>query len=150
MRKNRNGRRARLLPRVLLLLWASATPVCAGAVAEWNAWANALAVEQRAPPATHARNLALLHAAVFAAVDAAGRADSSPEAAAAAAAHDILVALYPDRAADLSPALARSLARIANDVPKARGYAMGKKAAAAVLRGLVPRAGSEGCPGQAR
>jgi hypothetical protein len=43
------------------------------------------------------------------------------------------VALYPDRAPDLGPALAASLAGIANSVPKARGYMLGKNAAAATL-----------------
>jgi hypothetical protein len=45
----------------------------------------------------------------------------------------VLVALYPDHSADLSSTLAMSLARIADDVPKARGYAVGKIVAAAVL-----------------
>jgi hypothetical protein len=43
------------------------------------------------------------------------------------------VALYPDRTPDLSPALAASLAGTADNVSKARGYALSKIAAAATL-----------------
>ena len=46
---------------------------------------------------------------------------------------NVLVALYPHRAPDLGPALTASLAKIANDVAKARGYLLGKDAAAAIL-----------------
>ena len=59
--------------------------------------------------------------------------NTSIEAAAVSAAHDVLVALYPDRAPDLGPDLAASLAGMANDVAKARGYLLGKDAAAAIL-----------------
>jgi hypothetical protein len=115
------------------------------AISDWVAKANAVATEQRESPRARARTLAIVNAAMFEAINAVERGDTphelnisadrntSIEAAAAAAAHDVLVALYPERAPDLGPALAASLAGIANNVPKARGYALGKDAAAAIL-----------------
>ena len=124
---------------------AGIRPASADAISDWAAKANAVATEQRESPRSRARTLAIVNAAMFEAINAVEHGDTphelnisadrntSIEAAAAAAAHDVLVALYPDRAPDLSPALAASLAGIANSVPKARGYALGKDAAAAIL-----------------
>ena len=124
---------------------ADIVPASADALSDWTARANAVATEQREPPRSRARTLAIVNVAMFEAINAVERGDTphklnisadrntSIEAAAAAAAHDVLVALYPDRGPDLSPALAASFARIANNVPKARGYALGKNAAAATL-----------------
>ena len=120
-------------------------PASADAVSDWAAKANAVATEQRESPRSRAHTLAIVNVAMFEAINAVERGDTphrlnisadrntSIEAAAASAAHDVLVALYPDRASDLCPALAASLAGIANDVPKARGYLLGKDAAAAIL-----------------
>jgi hypothetical protein len=109
-------------------------PASADAVSDWAAKANTDATEQREPPRSRARTLAIVNVAMFEAVNAVSAdRNTSFEAAAASAAHDVLVALYPDRASDLCPALAASLAGIANDVPKARGYLLGKDAAAAIL-----------------
>jgi hypothetical protein len=117
----------------------------ADVIAAWNAKANAIATEKRDPPLSRARSLAILHVAMFEAMNAVEGRDkprtlnlsadghASIEAAAATAAHAVLVALNPDQSADLSSALAISLAGIANGVPKVRGYAAGKNAAAAVL-----------------
>ena len=120
-------------------------PASADAVSDWAAKANAVATEQRESPRSRARTLAIVNVAMFEAINAVERGDTphnlkisadrntSIEAAAASAAHDVLVALHPDRASDLCLALAASLAGIANDVPKARGYLLGKDAAAAIL-----------------
>jgi hypothetical protein len=77
---------------------------------------------------------------------------TSLEAAAASAAHDVLVALYPDRAIDFSPLLAASLARISNDVTKPWGYALGKNAAKAILglRLSTEKKGDDACLGSNR
>jgi hypothetical protein len=129
---------------------AFAVPACADPIADWTAKAHAIAAEQRCTPLARARMLAILHVAIFETVDALEQAgtqhrlglrakpDTSLDAATAAAAHDVLVALYPDRAPDLSPTLAASLARIANDVPKVRGFALGKNTATAVLARWLP------------
>jgi hypothetical protein len=126
-------------------LSAVVVPAAADAISDWAAKADAVAAEHRESPRTRARTLAMVNVAMFEAINAVERGDTphklnisaerntSIEAAAAAAAHDVLVALYPDRAPDLTPALAVSLAGIADNVPKARGYALGKNAAAATL-----------------
>jgi hypothetical protein len=120
-------------------------PASADAISDWVAKANAVATEQRESPRSRARTLAIVNVAMFEAINAVEHGDSphklnisadrntSTETAASSAAHDVLVALYPDRAPDLGSALAASLASIANDVAKARGYALGKTAAAAIM-----------------
>jgi hypothetical protein len=134
-----------LLLASALALPGLAVPASADAISDWAAKADAVAAEQRGSPWSRARTLAIVNVAMLEAINAVESGDTphklnisadrntSIEAAAASAAPDVLVALYPDRAPDLSPALAASLARIANDVPKARGYALGKHAAAAIL-----------------
>ena len=128
-----------------LALWALVVPASADAVSDWVAKADAVATEQRELPRSRARTLAIVNVAMFEAINAVERGDTphklkisadrntSIEAAAASAAHDVLVALYPDRAPDLGTPLAASLAKIPNDVAKARGYLLGKDAAAAIL-----------------
>jgi hypothetical protein len=138
-----------------LALSVLGAPASADAISDWVAKANAVALEQRESPRSRARTLAIVNVAMFEAINAVERGDTphklnisadsntSIEAAAASAAHDILVALYPDRAPDLGPALAASLAGIANSVPKARGYALGKNAAAATLALWLSAAASD-------
>jgi hypothetical protein len=58
---------------------------------------------------------------------------ASEVAAAAQAAHDVLVALFPAQAAVLDANLATSLAAVKNKKAKARGIALGQAAAAALL-----------------
>ena len=128
-----------------LALSALVVPASADAISDWVAKANAVATEQRESPRFRARALAIVNVAMFEAINAVERGDTphklnisadrktSIEAAAVSAAHDVLVALYPDRAPDLCPDLAASLAGMANDVAKARGYLLGKDAAAAIL-----------------
>lgn len=128
-----------------IALSALIAPASADAISDWAAKANAVATEQRESPRSRARTLAIVNVAMFEAINAVERGDtphrlnisadrnSSVEAAAASAAHDVLAALYPERAPDLSQPLAASLVTIANDVAKARGYLLGKDAAAATL-----------------
>jgi hypothetical protein len=141
----------------VLVLSALVVPASADAISDWVAKANAVASEQRESPRSRARALAIVNAAMFEAINAVERGDTphrlnisadrntSIEAAAASAAHDVLVAIYPDRAPDLGPALAASLAGIANDVAKARGYMLGKNAAAAILALWVSTASGRKC-----
>jgi len=58
---------------------------------------------------------------------------ASPEAAVAAAAHDVLVARIPNKKAALAAALASALAAIPDGRAKADGVATGRAAAAAIL-----------------
>jgi len=89
--------------------------------------------------------MAILHVAMFEAVNAvdrkyapyklslsAGR-NVSKEAAAAAAAHAVLVALHPDQQSSLDDVLKISLASIADGEAKVNGIALGKEAAAGIL-----------------
>lgn len=126
---------------------AGVPDVCADVVTEWNQ--TALATQAaipgaiRTPPA--ARALAMVHLAIFDSVNAIDRkftpyvvgdlADSaaSPEAAAAAAAHAVLVNLYPSRQAELDAAYAVSLASIADGIAKTEGISVGESVAALII-----------------
>jgi len=77
-------------------------------IMDWNAKADAIAIEKQILNASNARGQAMLHVAMFEAVNAIDKryapyklnlvADrgTSREAAAASAAHDVLLALYPE------------------------------------------------------
>jgi hypothetical protein len=122
-----------------------ATAARGDVIMDWNAKADALAVEKQMSNAPNARGQAMLHIAMFEAVNAIDRryasyklnltADraASREAAAAAAAYDVLLALHPDKKADLDAALAGSLAGMAEDEAKAKGVELGKRAAAGII-----------------
>jgi hypothetical protein len=117
------------------------TMMAGDVVLEWNAIANA---EFRGlmPPGRQIRMLAMVHGAVFDAVNSV-EGDYKPylvkvgtprwtsaEAAAAVAAHDVLVALLPTRQAPLDAALVTSLAAIpdgrAEDAGRRRGPHRGR------------------------
>jgi hypothetical protein len=133
------------------ILFATAlTALFAGAaradvIMDWNAKADAIAAEKQILPAQHSRALSMLHIAMFDAVNAIERryvpykltlsADrsTSKEAAAAAAAYDVLLAIYPDQKSDLDAALTASLSGIAETESKSKGIELGKKAAAGVI-----------------
>jgi len=88
---------------------------------------------------------AILHAAVYDAVDAIAKTNApylvdlgaprhaSEPAAAAAAAHAVLVRLYPTQAAALDADLAVSLSQVPNGRAKDQGVRVGEEAAAAIL-----------------
>ena len=135
---------AQLRPALALLLLVPAT-VQADVIVDWNAKAEAIGLEKRLPPPPNARGLAIMHVAMFEAVNAitkryspyqitlAGDRSASPEAAAAAAAHDVLAALFPDQQASLETTLKASLGQVADENARAKGIELGKKAAAGVL-----------------
>jgi PAP2 superfamily len=114
-------------------------------IMDWNAKADAVGIEKQLPNVPNARGLAMLHIAMFEAVNAIDRRYApyklnlaaertiSKEAAAASAAYDILVALYPDQKADLDATLAASLSGIAETEAKSKGIELGKKAAAGII-----------------
>ena len=114
-------------------------------IMDWNAKADAIGIEKQLPNAPNARGLAMLHIAMFEAVNAidrryapyklnlAAERTTSREAAAASAAYDILVVLYPDQKADLDATLAASLSGIAETEAKSKGIELGKKAAAGII-----------------
>jgi hypothetical protein len=136
--------------RITILLATAFTAVftgaaCADVIMDWNAKADAIAAEKQILPAPHGRALAMLHIAMFEAVNAVERryapyklalsADrsTSKEAAAAAAAYDVLLAVYPDQKTGLDEVLTASLSGIADPESRSKGIELGKQAAAGVL-----------------
>lgn len=139
--------RSRLMPvaTVLLPLSLLSTPLNADTISDWNATAEAIGIEKRILPPANARAMAILHLSMFEAVNAIERryqpyrlalaADRSAslEAAAGAAAHDALAALYPDQAAKLDPALDAALSRLPSGDAKTKGIDVGRAAGAGIL-----------------
>jgi hypothetical protein len=139
------------ISRFSLAIWISgalalsATAARSDVIMDWNAKADAIAVEKQLLNASNARGQAMLHIAMFEAVNAIDRryapyklnltADraASREAAAAAAAYDVLLALHPDKKADLDATLAGSLAGITENEAKSKGIELGKQAAAGII-----------------
>src|SRR5215213_5507649 len=86
-----------------------ATPTRADVIMDWNVKADAIAAEKQIAGPPHGRGLAMLHLAMFEAVNAVERRyapyklnlvadrNTSKEAAAASAGYEVLVALYPDK-----------------------------------------------------
>ena len=136
--------------RITILLATAFTAVftgaaCADVIMDWNAKADAIAAEKQILPAPHSRALAMLHIAMFEAVNAvehryapykltlSADRSTSKEAAAAAAAYDVLLAIYPDQKTRLDEALTASLSGIADPESRSKGIELGKQAAAGVL-----------------
>jgi hypothetical protein len=121
------------------------TPAPADVIMDWNAKADAIATQKQVPPVPHGRALAMLHIAMFEAVNAVERRyapyklsltadrDTSKEAAAASAGYHVLIALYPDEKADLDKTLVAMLSSVAEGDPKTKGVDLGKKAAAGII-----------------
>jgi hypothetical protein len=117
----------------------------ADVVADWNAKAEAIAVEKRMLPPPNARVMAIMHVAMFEAMNAIERRytpyrlnltaerGASKEAAAAVAAHAVLVLLHPDQEKALDASLLASLRQIPDDGAKASGIVLGRKAAIEIL-----------------
>src|SRR5687767_8215180 len=115
-------------------------------VLRWNEAALRAVRADRTPPPVAARNLAVLHLAAHDAAAATVAADApirvryvtpvaaDPAAAAAVAAHRVLVALHPARVAEFDAALAEPPAAVPAGPARARGVALGQATAEAVLR----------------
>lgn len=131
----------------LLALVALSSPALAAQdiISEWNQQAGACALEakQNAPFATH--TLAIVHAAMFDAINSiegrytpykfkvAAAPGSSAEAAGVAAAHAVLEKLFPQQKSVISPAYTASLAKIPEGSGKTAGIAVGEEVAAKIL-----------------
>jgi membrane-associated phospholipid phosphatase len=115
------------------------------AVLRWNEAALCAIRTEKTPPPLAARNLAIVHAAIYDAVNAVYRthrsyrvqadapADTSAEAAAAVAAHRALLALYPKRIDCFDKALDETLADILEGEGKTNGMLLGKDVAERLL-----------------
>jgi PAP2 superfamily len=132
-----------------LLLWCSVVlaPLAARAdvVTDWNLTAIRAAQAAGQPNPMFARNLAMVHAAIYDAVnaidrshtvyavDATAKPGASLEAAAAAAAYGVLTTLYWTQTPAFEVALEESLAAIPEGPARADGLAIGAEVAQALL-----------------
>jgi hypothetical protein len=140
---------SRVAVALLALTGFSATVVRADVVTDWNTIAVSTVSADRVAN-RQSRDMAMVHAAMFDAMNAirpyytpamvsiTAKGYASREAAAAEAAHDVLVALFPAQQANLDAELAASLAQIPDDDehghrPKFWGRVAGQVAARAVL-----------------
>lgn len=138
------GTVARLHCLVAVLVGLAVT-AHADVITDWNAMVVAVGVQTRQSPLLHTRSVAIVHLAMFEAVNAIERryapyhvhvptvAGASREAAAAAAAHFALVRLYPDQAPAVERAYHTSLAAVPDGEPKSAGIHLGEHVAAALL-----------------
>ncbi len=121
------------------------TPACADVVIDWNNVALETIKATDLRPTYGSRTLAMVHVAIYDAVnsivrthepyrvDAPVQHPASPEAAAAAAAHRVLVALFPEMAAFYDQALAASLSQTPSGQARNNGIAVGVYVADAIL-----------------
>jgi hypothetical protein len=121
------------------------SPARGDVIMDWNAKADAIGIEKQLSNVPNGRAQAMMHIAMFEAVNAIDRRyapyklnltaerTTSREAAAASAAYDILLALYPDQKTDLDAALAASLSGVTDADAKSKGIELGKKAAAGII-----------------
>jgi hypothetical protein len=137
--------RAAQIGTSLAILISMTSPARADIVSDWGARAIAIGVEKQMPNAPLTRGLAMMHVAMFEAVNAVERrympykldltADpsTSKEAAAATAAHAMLVQLHPEQRSALDQALQSNLATVPDGDGKSKGIELGKKTAAGII-----------------
>ena len=132
---------------LLLILCAFLTPILARAdiVTDWNEAALAAIKLDNTPPPKAARALAILHTAIYDALNGIAPTHerylvpgkpagvASPEAAVSAAAHLVLVRLFPAQQTALDAAHHKALAAIANSPEKNNGVHWGEWAANIIL-----------------
>ncbi len=111
----------------------------ADVVTDWNALAlQAIRTARTAPPVA-SRSLAILHVAMYDAVNGSGQksrrgpANAHPMAAASAAAHKVVTTLFPAAAVDADALHAATLAAIRGEARKNAGVALGESVADEVL-----------------
>jgi hypothetical protein len=114
-------------------------------VLQWNEVLLDAIRAERTPPPPAARNLAIMHIAIYDAVnsidgsyqsylvDKGSPKGASVVAAAAQAAHDALAAVYPQHAAAFDAALQASLAEVPDGPAERQGIAVGRYAAKKIL-----------------
>lgn len=117
----------------------------ADVITDWNEKAVAAGYTARQGPPVHGRIVAMVHLAMFEAVNSiepryrpyrkllAAEAGASRDAAAAAAAHYLLVRIYPDQAREFDKGFQASLAAVTDDAARNNGIRLGEQAAAAML-----------------
>jgi hypothetical protein len=138
----------RLLLRVLALAGAllTAAPGARGdPVMDWNEVAFKAVVTARQSPPMGVRSMAVVHAAMFDAINAiqpryrpfrfngTAPAGASPDVAAAVAAHTALLKLFPEQRAAFDEALARTMATVPDAGARDGGAGLGKAVAESLL-----------------
>src|SRR4051812_39135088 len=113
------------------LLAGVASLATADVITDWSEKAVAAGYAARQGPPQHTRIVAMIHLAMFEAANSidgryrpyrariAAEPGASPEAAAAAAAHFLLMRLYPDQTKEMDKALQTSLAAVGDEGAKA-------------------------------
>src|SRR4029077_11178955 len=114
-------------------------------VTEWNQKAGAAVVEAKVYPFVGGRDMSLVHVAMFDAINSiegrytpykvkvAAPTGSSAEAAGVAAAHAVLVKIFPEQRASFDAAYAASLAQIPEGRGKTAGIGVGEEVAGKIL-----------------
>jgi hypothetical protein len=127
-----------------VLLTAPTAAASANVITDWDERAVAF-LSPKMNPAAHERELAMMHVAIFDAVNSIeprykpylvrlpAPAGTSVEAAVAAAASTVLAKLHPEAASEFQAALASSLAAIPDGEAKSNGVKLGEMAAAKCL-----------------
>ena len=127
------------------LLAAFGTFASADVITDWDERAVAAGYTAKQGPPPHSRIVAMVHLAMFEAVNSIDaryqpyrkRLDAEPgasrEAAAAAAAHYVLIRIYPDQAKELDHALQTSLIPVKDEAARQKGVRLGERAGAAML-----------------
>lgn len=129
-----------------LAAWLLVAPGArADAVKDWNEKAVAAVYAARLSPDMQTRSLAIMHVAMFEAINSVApryapyrarlQADPGtlPEVAAAVAAHRTLVKLFPDQVRDFDATLQAALAKVPDGAGKSGGVRLGERAAASIL-----------------
>ena len=145
---SRNALPTRIPPRTFLVLavfFLVASGTRADAVTDWNSAALDAVKADQTPPPKAARALAILHVAIYDAVNGITQTNdpyfvmdkpagvASVEAAASAAAHRVLITLYPARQAQFDELFTRTLAGIPDDPSQRAGVVWGEFVAEAIL-----------------
>ncbi|MGH8058144.1 MAG: vanadium-dependent haloperoxidase [Candidatus Entotheonellia bacterium] len=127
---------------IVSLLVGLTGPASADVISDWNEKAIAVGFTARQLPPAHTRNVAIVHVAMFDALNSIeprytpyrvqlpAAPGASRDAAGAAAAHYLLVRMYPDQAKELDAAFQASLAAVPEGPPKAQGIQRGEHVAA--------------------
>ena len=127
------------------LLAATSLTAVADVIIDWDEKAVAAGYTAKQGPPPHSRIVAMVHLAMFEAVNSIdaryrpyraklpAEPGASREAAAAAAAHYVLVRLYPDQAKEMDKALQASLSAVPDEKARQSGVRLGERAGAAML-----------------
>ena len=137
-----------------LLLTAPMTEAASNVVTDWDAKAVGIVQTGHAPPPPLGfRTMAILHSAIFDAVNSieprykpykvrlAVTPDTSKEAAAAAAAA-VLIKLFPDAAADVQSTLTNYLATLPDGEARSKGVKLGQEVAEKIIEARANDGGS--------